>query len=348
MLVEIEDVLGKVSRGQLAVPPGLTLGRMFDESDKLKRFGDSVECVLVDGMPAPRWRDLAPQHGQRVRFIVRPSDFGLISFIISAISIVTFFISLFNRPQLRKQEGGSPTFTFEGISDVLAPGDPVPVVYGRHRKGGQVLMYYIDTDEDQKGQSMSLLLGMCEGEIDSIESQSILINGLLIDDISSFTIDTRAGLSSQSIIPGFESTKNTYFDGREVPPREVGVDVWSDGIVYRSVASARDLATMEVQLLFPDGIWNLDTTGDDAGSTSNNHITYEVNWIGVADDFRPFPTNIWNTAFGNKTTRKLTAKTREKYIETVTLELGDTSGSQEIDHIYRSSLLTASSPLFSA
>ena len=126
MILELEDVTGKVSWGSVAIPPGLTLGQIFGKDAKLAALAESAECVTVDGMPEPKWRDLSPSQGQRVRLMVEPSG-PILGIILAVISVVFFFISLFNQPKQRKPTVASPTYSFEGISDVLAPGDPVPV-----------------------------------------------------------------------------------------------------------------------------------------------------------------------------------------------------------------------------
>ena len=329
MILEFEDVTGKVSWGHVAIPPGLTMGQMLDQHPKLKEFSKSVECATVNGVPDPRWRDLEPSGGQRVRLYVKPGGpiLGILSAISFLVSVVSFFISLFNQPKQRKAEKSSPTYSFEGIADVLAPGDPIPVVYGKHRKGGQVLMYYIDVNANKKGQTMSLLLGMCEGEIDAIESNSILLNGVAWEDVGSVTLDMRMGTSSQAIIPGFEQIKNTFFDGREVPPREVGVAVWSKSLIYRSVTPGDRLVELELQLLFPDGIWNLDTTGDDAGSTSDNSVIYEVAWTNALPEVHS------NAAFWTVLPqRRVDAKTRERYFDVFPIAFGGEAF--DGDHVY--------------
>ena len=331
MILEFEDMTGKVSWGHLAVPPGLTMGQMLDQHPKLKEFSRFVECATVNGVPDPRWRNLDPSGGQRVRLYVKPGGpiLGILSAISFLVSVVSFFISLFNQPKQRKAEKSSQTYAFEGIADVLSPGDPIPVVYGRHRKGGQVLMYYVDVNANKKGQTMSLLLGMCEGEIDAIESNSILLNGVAWEDVGSVTLDMRMGTSSQAIIPGFEQIKNTFFDGREVPPREVGVSVWSKSLIYRSVTPDTQLMALELQLLFPDGIWNLDTTGDDAGSTNDNFVTYEVAWTNASPEVHSDGA-FW-TIFPQ---RKVSATTRERYFDVFPIATGGVGPAFGSGHIY--------------
>ena len=334
MILEIEDVTGKVSWGHLAVPPGLTMGQMLDQHTKLKEFSRFVECATVNGIPDPRWRDLEPSGGQRVRLYVKPGGpiLGILSAISFLVSVVSFFISLFNQPKQRRPETASPTYTFQGIADVLAPGDPVPVVYGRHRKGGQVLMYYVDVDQSETGQNMSLLLGMCEGEIDAIESASVLVNGVAVGDITSITIDMRMGLSSQSIIPGFEQVKNTFFDGRPIPPGSEGSPpghTTSHYLIYRSAGEGDRIFGMDVQLLWPEGLWSTKTTGGKGKIISNWQI-YEVAWT-TAEPASHKSEATWASA---TTQNRIAKKTQNPFFQVVTIGNSGSAMGGAGQHVY--------------
>src|SRR3990167_9274211 len=168
MILEVEDLDGEKGYGHVAVPPGLTLGEIFEREPKLRRVASHILHVTLNGLPLQDWRVCQPVKGDRVKIVVTPGEFfSILSAILTVVSVVQFFISLFNQPKARKASVTSPTYTFEGLADTIIPGEPVPVVYGQHRKGGQVLMYYVDVSADKKGQEMSMLLGMAEGEATS-------------------------------------------------------------------------------------------------------------------------------------------------------------------------------------
>lgn len=74
----------------------------------------------------------------------------------------------------------SATYTFSGIKNTTVLGTPVGVVYGTHRVGGHILNVYNDViGEESIGNSswLRMQLGLCEGEINNIDPNSIEING---------------------------------------------------------------------------------------------------------------------------------------------------------------------------
>lgn len=73
----------------------------------------------------------------------------------------------------------SATYTFSGIKNTTVLGTPVGIVYGRHRVGGHILNVYNDvigTDATGNTSWLRMQLGLCEGEINKIEPDSIEIN----------------------------------------------------------------------------------------------------------------------------------------------------------------------------
>ena len=122
----------------------------------------------------------------------------LITFAIGiAVSIATTALSYLLFPPAKPHiQGGAidePTFSFEGIRTTIGPGNVVPVIYGRHRVGGQLLsaavqqaMTVVDTQGPGSRQqvealsappTLTMLLALGEGPIAAIDTDSIEING---------------------------------------------------------------------------------------------------------------------------------------------------------------------------
>jgi len=270
MILEIEDLEKTHAYGSVAVPPGLSLGEIFDHDPKLRQLAQHIVQAKMNGLPLHDWRSCQPVKGDRVKIVVTPGAFfSILSAILTVVSVVQFFISLFNQPKARKTAVTSPTYTFEGLADTIVPGEPVPVVYGRHAKGGQVLMYYVDVSADKKGQEMSMLLGMAEGEATSMSG--VQINGTYATTIQSVSVAMRMGLSSQSIITGFENIKNTFFDGRELPSTQATSNA---PIVY--TVTARTAGNVTLQVLAPNGLFYMRTVGRRAGEIRAQTVYYNV------------------------------------------------------------------------
>lgn len=257
MRLEFEDIAeNKRAYGCAQPPAGVTLGQIFDKDPNLKRIEKALLQVSVNGARADNWREMAPVKNDCVKFIVGPGNFlGLISSIVfgvpslgagggalvgglgltgifGIVSVATFFIDLFNRPKSPKLSTGpreSPTYGFEGLQDTFAPGNPIPVTYGTHRQGGQVLMFYLEVASGSNGRQviMNEQLGLCHGPVSSITA--VEINRILATDISSsVSIQTRTGGTSQSVMTGFDRIRNTFADGREIN---------SESIIYKSVSN---------------------------------------------------------------------------------------------------------------
>ena len=121
-----------------------------------------------------------------------PSPF-LITFAIGiAISIATTALSYLLFPPAKPHvQGGAidePTFSFEGIRTTIGPGQVVPVIYGRHRVGGQLLSASVNqamtvVGYDRPGRprqqvealstppTLTMLLALGEGPIAQIDTR---------------------------------------------------------------------------------------------------------------------------------------------------------------------------------
>lgn len=97
-------------------------------------------------------------------------------------------------------EEGSPTYGWDGVQTTQDVGLAVPIVYGEHKVGGNIINQYIWDNGDKS--YLNVLLGLCEGEIEEV--RDIKINDNPIDnygsDVQSYV---RLGSNEQEIVPGF-------------------------------------------------------------------------------------------------------------------------------------------------
>jgi len=132
-------------------------------------------------------------------------------------------------------------------------------------------MYYVDVI-DNKHEKFNMLVGVSEGPIDSV--QKIFINQMEAQEIAGLETEVRLGTTSQSIIPGFEVIKNTFFDGRDFT--QDFEDTGSQSIIYPTVSN--DVEAVDLQVLFPAGIGAMRTVGDAAGEIRDVSIDYSVRY----------------------------------------------------------------------
>ena len=64
-----------------------------------------------------------------------------------------------------------------------AQGDKIPIIYGRRRVGSTLL--YMDTDSGNS-KELFVIYGLCLGEVDSIELDTIEVNGVPLSDTKVF------------------------------------------------------------------------------------------------------------------------------------------------------------------
>ena len=245
MILELEDIREQeVVTIHFDLPGGITLGELVKHDPRISEAClDSAVQTRFNGVVIADWHNLSPARGDTVRILVAPKDpvsvgIAVANIAISAgasaataaaiggavaiamtaaaiLSAVMFVVSLFNRPKTSSGgRGDSPTYSFEGIHTLIVPGGVVPIVYGQHRVGGQLLSMAVDVSSSGLKQELSLLIGLGEGDI--TEVSCVRVNGVAIENISSVQTDFRLGTTSQAILPGFEFDRNTFADGREI------------------------------------------------------------------------------------------------------------------------------------
>lgn len=292
------------------LPEGVGLGKIFEYDKDLAGLLKSVTQVTVNGRRVDNWQSYCPAKDDRVNFSIAPGDglgiLTLLSILMKVISIVMFIIGLFQKPK-KPQENRpqSPTYSFEGITDTFAPGDPIPVTYGKQRKGGQMLMYYLTMLPDKSGLAMSTLLSLGEGPVDSIDE--VEINELKSSVLNSVSILTKLGTSSQSIMTGFEEIKNTFHDGREISDeirngRDGGGQ--TSNLVYRTVG--HDVQAAEI---FVAALQGLTCIGKHAGTHYTQWSEYQIEYRDSSDGTNECDNIVWQT-FG---TRRLTGQYERTY-----------------------------------
>jgi predicted phage tail protein len=159
-------------------------------------------------------------------------------------------------------DSSSPTYGWEGIQNQMAAGVPIPVVYGRHRVGGNIINQYVRADGDK--QYLNMLIALSEGEINSISS--IEVNDNPSGNFSGITLTiNRLGTNSQSIIPNFQDLHHNYAVAANLTK--------NNSYVYTMTNT--DAQAFELKLNIPAGLYQQDET---TGSLSAWSITYRVEY----------------------------------------------------------------------
>jgi len=260
MIFEIEDIINQQSgMGHIPWPEGTTIGRIM-EHERLRGVEKTIASVYVNGMEISDWKSIIPGKGDKVKMRIAPkgpfTPFLIYVYyavmILSAIASITqFIISMVASPaKPSKGTGGrdSQVYSFDGIQTRLTPGNPIPVTYGQHFGGGQMLSAFVDVFDSGKKQQLSMLVGYGEGQVTDISC--VRINDTPIGNIKNATATIRLGTQSQAPISGFSLVKNTFSDQREVAS--------GFPIVYSTVTNSA--TGVQLQVSAGEGlIWMRDT-----------------------------------------------------------------------------------------
>ena len=121
MILEIRDLLENehVITHTQPLPPGTTLGYVFEQDSRLRNIALSVMQVKVNGMSASNWKAYSPAKTDRITIMIGPREpFSLgavlaaVQVALAVVSVVQFIVSLFNQPKPQKLNSpkDSPTY----------------------------------------------------------------------------------------------------------------------------------------------------------------------------------------------------------------------------------------------
>ncbi len=166
-------------------------------------------------------------------------------------------------------EESSPTYAWDGIRTIQEVGVPVGVIYGTHRVGGNIINQYVWNDGAKE--YLNLLIGLGEGEISSISD--ILINENPFANFADLTKFERMGTNDQAVIQGFEELHNVA---------TIGATLAKD-TPYTQTTTDFDVEAFEVEVSFPYGLYDLNTSGEYVDITASFRVEYKLHTDGDDD-----------------------------------------------------------------
>lgn len=182
-----------------------------------------------------------------------------------------------------------PTFSWEGIRTAIGPGGVVPVIYGRHRVGGQLLsasvdqaMTIVDVGQSQRSlhaiatpPTLTMLIALGEGPIDGqLLAETMQINGQPLANFPGVQAFFAIGTSDQAALPLFGEIANTFADGREIPTSE---------IIY---TTSTPVQAFTLNIVFNEGLYHFTSKGDKEDNAVTIRYYYQRNadgWSGALD-----------------------------------------------------------------
>ena len=195
--------------------------------------------------------------------------------------------AIFPAPQIQLPKIGGlseETYGWNNIRTTIKQGNPIPVLYGKRRVGGNLIGY--STHLNGQNQYLDMDIGICGHNVDSISD--IRINNQPIEGFRNVTVDYRTGTWEQTPIS---------FMGRTETPINSGITLHYNQPV--EVQTIDDLVQgIKVNFKFPMGMFY----SNNAGYLEAKHVSIKIEysmWNGTA----------WNTPTEYKTVTYTGART---------------------------------------
>lgn len=242
---------------------------------------------------APVGLELAPAEAPGIPAgFFGPSLLGTVGVFLGNLAIggiVAFIARLISQPEKPNfhRDEDRPSFDLSGPRNTVAPGTSIPVVYGEHVVGGQVISLFQRADSNFRSRLYMLIclgegpyqsIGGVTADANSVDSSTlgsnVKINGNPISGFPSAKASIRMGTLTQDIVPGFEeSVVSGAVNADLVNTTHVGTNTTTvaenaDTVTY---TTSDDIDAFEVNIRFPIGLYKVDTQGN----------TQSYDWIGT-------------------------------------------------------------------
>lgn len=296
-VIRVSSLVGRSTSEVLMARDGMT-GR-----ELAQLYGHGMRSPVVATAGRILWGRTLDEPLQHADVMVAPRPEGIewaaLSFgakfiigVTASIFLSGIFRALFPPPSLPPSERGddrSPTYGWSGIGTTYGAGFRIPIVYGRHRVGGQVISTSVSPmPGNPNSELLSTLLVLGEGIFHSIGG--VRVDRDQMGEITAFggigylgdfpagvqvqgnllTADTsvmsvRLGNIYQAPVPGFDDARNS------VPVNSQLDDVAAEATAIIPTPDANRFA---VRMQFPGGLYK--QTG--GGSYATHRVEFDVQW----------------------------------------------------------------------
>lgn len=171
-----------------------------------------------------------------------------------------------------------PSFDLGGPRNTVSPGNVIPVCYGEHLIGGQIIQIFQRTDSQYRSR-LYMLISLSEGPVYSIGGMTtdqtnasasafgsnILINGNPISGYPTARVSTRLGTLTQDPIPGFEETivSGSVNAGlRRTVAGSNNATTIAENVDTVTYTTSAEIDAFEINVNFPAGLYKLDSAGN--------------------------------------------------------------------------------------
>lgn len=240
-------------------------------ADLAADLNDGVKyAAIVDGktVHADHWEDT--RAGEQVIFSPLPGDIFTAAFWLDALAaaaagmVISYGVGkILGLDEPEEFEGDtSPTYSFNNLRQTSDAGAPIKVVYGTHPVAGNILELDLRAgstgDVNSYGSVLDMTVGLCEGEIASIDKITANGNEIELDD----TAEGYGSIATPSYNLGTNTQTALGSDGTSTN-QTVGLDMaiqFNDGTGGNTVTytTTQDVDRFRLNILFPQGLYRTD------------------------------------------------------------------------------------------
>lgn len=172
-------------------------------------------------------------------------------------------------PELEDMGMSEQTYGWQGIQSAVKQGNPIPVLYGKRRVGGNVIA--LSTILNGQKQYLNMEVAVAGHQVASISD--VQINGQPSTNYHDITLSTRLGTNDQTPIPFMNKNETAHASGSALK-YNVPVEVETTGDAIEG---------LKVNFMFPQGIFYSNDVGGLDARTVEIKIEY-AKWNGSSWD----------------------------------------------------------------
>lgn len=181
-------------------------------------------------------------------------------------------------PSLDNLKSESPTYNWTGIKSSRDINKPIPVLYGTHMIGGNVINEFVDYDGQEEW--LHSQIALCHGTVNPITESDVFVNNRGFGEFQGTSSDltakiqSRVGTFDQGIMSGFDdSSFNNVINAK------------CEYNVYEEVRTvSTNIDKLKVHIAFANGLFNVNQK---SGSLTNNTVKF---WI----EYKKTSSSTWN------------------------------------------------------
>lgn len=308
------DPLRKVSLEEHKLTPGETIRSWVDRQfPRTKEFPSVTVCLLNEKPVLRKDWGLPLSEGDKVVFVSEPNYVAAYWLVAALIVGAVAMYVLTPTPRPPGSIGDpDPVYSIQGQSNQNRFGSEIEVPYGLNRlwpsKASREYTKFINNEQE-----IYLLLSLGQGYYD-LENAIVQIEDTEISNFDDLEYEFYEPGEQVTMFPDNVETSGEVDDTELFGPNEPEYDSWVGP--YSAVSSGKTATKLEIDLVFPQGLY----TADDDGGLSPVSVTVVAEYREIDDAGDPVGAGVWSnlTTF----TKTLATNTPQRFTVSKTVTAG--------------------------